>query len=204
MLRVIFYVDGFNFYFGLKSKKWRKYYWLDLVEFSLSFLKQEQELVEVNYFSAVQHDKGKHDRQDLFFSANKLNPKFNLYLGKFLQKNSICKSCNKTIRSFEEKQTDVHIATKMLRDVVLNRCDISVLISADSDLTPPIDAIRELKPDHKIFVYFPPDRFSFDLKNKANNVLHLERFEQRFKKSMLPDSILLANGYVLKAPDKWK
>ena len=30
--RVIVYVDGFNFYYGLKSSaRWKKYYWLDIV-----------------------------------------------------------------------------------------------------------------------------------------------------------------------------
>jgi len=29
MDRVIAYVDGFNLYFGLKSKGWRRYYWLN-------------------------------------------------------------------------------------------------------------------------------------------------------------------------------
>ena len=28
--RVIVYVDGFNFYYGLR-KSWKKYYWLDMV-----------------------------------------------------------------------------------------------------------------------------------------------------------------------------
>ena len=48
--RVIFYVDGFNFYFGLKDKKWKKFYWLDMVKFCSSFVKSHQELIEVNYF----------------------------------------------------------------------------------------------------------------------------------------------------------
>ena len=30
MSRVIVYIDGFNLYFALRSKGWRKYYWLDL------------------------------------------------------------------------------------------------------------------------------------------------------------------------------
>ena len=30
MERVNAYIDGFNLYFGLKSKGWRRYYWLDL------------------------------------------------------------------------------------------------------------------------------------------------------------------------------
>lgn len=35
--KVIVYVDGFNFYYGLKSKKWKPYYWLDFVKFFSSF-----------------------------------------------------------------------------------------------------------------------------------------------------------------------
>ena len=35
--KVIVYVDGFNFYYGLKSKKWKMCYWLDLVSFFNSF-----------------------------------------------------------------------------------------------------------------------------------------------------------------------
>ena len=32
--KVIVYVDGFNFYYGLKySWRWRRYYWLDMVRF---------------------------------------------------------------------------------------------------------------------------------------------------------------------------
>lgn len=91
--RVIFYVDGFNFYFGMKDKKWRKYYWLDMVAFCGQFLRPHQELVEVNYFSARPTHPGKSDRQDLFFSANKLNPKFSLYLGKFMEKKITHREC---------------------------------------------------------------------------------------------------------------
>ncbi len=124
--RVIVYVDGFNFYFGLKAKKWRRYYWLDLVKFFESFLKPHQELVALKYFSAVQKNSGKADRQDLFFQANKLNSKFHLELGKFLQKQFICRNCQDSIIQFEEKETDVRIATHMLSDVVQKKCDISI------------------------------------------------------------------------------
>jgi len=32
--KVIVYVDGFNFYYGLKGDpKWKRYYWLDIVKF---------------------------------------------------------------------------------------------------------------------------------------------------------------------------
>ena len=29
--KVIVYVDGFNFYYGLRKNRWRKYYWIDMV-----------------------------------------------------------------------------------------------------------------------------------------------------------------------------
>lgn len=81
--RVIFYIDGFNFYYGLKTKGWRKYYWLDCVSFFEKFLKPYQELIELNYFSAKPKGSDKSRRQEAFFSSNKVNSKFQLHLGKF-------------------------------------------------------------------------------------------------------------------------
>ena len=45
MKRVTFYVDGFNFYYGLRTakqvdKKWYKGYWIDLVKFFGMFWKK--------------------------------------------------------------------------------------------------------------------------------------------------------------------
>lgn len=202
--RVIVYVDGFNFYFGLKSSKWKKYYWLDLVSFFSNFIKPHQVLVQVNYFSAIPHDKGKADRQDLFFSANKLNPRFKLHLGKFLEKKVTCRACKNSHVSYEEKESDVRIATTMISDIVNDKCDISILVSADSDLIPPIEFIQEYTPTHKIFVYFPPKRFSNDLINKSNGYIKLERHEEKFLKSMLPDEIIHPSSqYRIKRPEKW-
>lgn len=204
MIRVIVYVDGFNFYYGLKSAKWKRYYWLDVVSFFSKFIRQHQQIVQVNYFSAIPHDRGKEDRQDLFFSANKLNPLFKLHLGKFLKKKIVCKNCQNKHISFEEKESDVRLATRMISDVVTDKCDISILVSADSDLIPPIELIRELKPKHKIFVYFPPKRQSFDLGSKADSYVMLERHEQKFIDSLLPGEIVHpASGYLIKKPENW-
>lgn len=202
--RVIFYVDGFNFYFGLKTKKWRKYYWLDMVQFCSKFVRPHQELIEVNYFSAVPTNSGKKDRQGKFFSANKVDSRFNLLLGKFLKKEQTHIECGKKYFTYEEKETDVHIATNMIRDVVLDRCDISILISADSDLIPPIEFIKEYKPNHKVIVYFPPNRYSFDLSKKSNSTIKLDNHEVHFKNSLLPDEVPIPSGYILKRPDHWR
>jgi uncharacterized LabA/DUF88 family protein len=62
-------------------------------------------------------------------------------LGKSLKKETKCKYCNQISHTFEEKETDVRIATQILFDAVNKRCDISVICSADSDLIPPIQKL---------------------------------------------------------------
>lgn len=202
--RVIVYVDGFNFYFGIKSKKWKRFYWLDFVKFFSSFLKPYQELVEVNYFSARPTDHGKHDRQDKLFSANKINHKFNLVLGKYLKKDLRCKFCGKMIHSFEEKETDVRIATRILSDAYKKRSDIVVIVSADSDLIPPIELIKEFNPMLKVYTYFPPGRYSSNLSNLSDNTLKLDGAYNIFNQSQLPEEVTLPSGYKVVRPEKWK
>ncbi|MCY4604394.1 MAG: hypothetical protein OXE49_09200, partial [Gemmatimonadetes bacterium] len=47
--RVIVYVDGFNLYYGLKSKDWQRYYWLDVRRLGENLLLPGQVLVAVRY-----------------------------------------------------------------------------------------------------------------------------------------------------------
>ena len=207
--KVIVYIDGFNFYYGLKNissrdSRWKKFYWLDIVTFFDKMLNDRQELVEVNYFSARPLDSSASKRQDLFFSANKLNPKFRLTLGKYLKKNILCKSCNNIIHSYEEKETDVRIATQIINDVYKNRCDITIIVSADSDIIPAVELIREINPAHKIFVYFPPLRHSVSLSNCCDGIRKLSDYKARFNQSMLPDCVTLLNGTVINRPDNWR
>lgn len=201
--KVIVYVDGFNFFYGLKSKKWKRFYWLDMVKFFSCFIKPYQELVEVNYFSARPSDPGQHDRQDKLFVANSLNPKFHLYLGKYLKKKITCRNCGSVIHSFEEKETDVRIATHIISDVYNKKCDITIIVSADSDLIPPIELIKEIAPFHKIFVYFPPDRHSFNLESLCNSSKNLGGSFVSFNNCLLPDKITLPSGYVIEKPSNW-
>ena len=201
--RVIVYIDGFNFYYGLRSNDWKRYYWLDIVKFAENLLRPHQELIEVCYFSAKSTDNHKSKRQDAFFQVNKSNSKFTLHLGKYLTKNITCRYCHRVNHSFEEKETDVRIATTMLADVYQERCDVTLLISADSDLVPSIERIKEFDYTHKIITYFPPNRHSYNLENWSNGVKKLTN-KQLYEKCLLPESITLPDGFVLKRPEKWK
>ena len=97
MQNIIFYIDGLNLYYGLKDKNWKKYFWLDIVKFCESLLKEKQNLVEVNYFNAIPIERGREERFKLFLSANKINPKFIFHQGYFLDKSFDCRNCNSKI-----------------------------------------------------------------------------------------------------------
>jgi uncharacterized LabA/DUF88 family protein len=201
--RVIVYVDGFNFYYGLKTPSWKRYYWLDIVKLFETFIRPNQELIAVKYFSAHPTDIGKSKRQDAFFQANKENPKFKLILGKYLKKEIECFKCHNIIHTYEEKETDVRIATQIVADAYQKNCDIAIVVSADSDMVPAIELAKEAK--RKIFVYFPPNQYSNNLAIMGDgNPIFMKRYEARFKQSVLPDKVTLSSGFNLSIPEKWK
>lgn len=81
--RVIVYVDGFNLYFGLRDKGWRKYYWLDIAKLARSLLTPNQILVRTNYFtSKITHPAGKRKRQQAFLSALETLPDLDIFFGR--------------------------------------------------------------------------------------------------------------------------
>ena len=176
--RVIVYIDGFNFYFGLKSNaKWKKYYWLDIVKLFEMFMRPNQELVAVKYFSAKPNDIDQSLRQNAFFQANRENPKFKLILGKYLKK---------------------------LADAYQKNCDISIVVSADSDMIPAIELATEAC--QKVFVYFPPYQYSSNLATMGmGKPIHMKQYETRFRQCLLPDVVHLGKAnFDLQIPKKWK
>lgn len=210
--KVVAYFDGFNYYEGLRKKGWRKYYWQDIVKFVELFLRPFQELEEVRYFSAIQKNEEKAKRQDIFFQANKTNPKFSLVLGEFRRRtkwrNVECngRKVGREIKFWEEKKTDVALASYIIRDVILNKCDIIFLFSADSDITPALDVIQEITHSVKtikIIVFFPPGNSAYDLSQRANKVYKLENHEYKFQSSQFPNKVILKDGFVIEKPEKW-
>jgi len=183
--------------------KWKKYYWLDIVKFFESFMMSNQELVAVKYFSARHTNIEKSTRQNAFFQANKENSKFQLILGKYLKKEMTCFKCKNVIRTYEEKESDVRIATQIVADAHKRNCDIAIVVSADSDMITAVELAKEA--NVKVFVYFPPNQFSTNLSIiGSGKPILLKNYESRFRKAILPSAIMLKNGYNLSIPQKWK
>lgn len=214
MKRVTFYVDGFNFYFGLKRTKridsdWKKFYWIDMVRLCESFLGLDQQLERVIYFTASPLSPLKNSRQSAFLNANKLlnGDRFEIVRGKYLEKHIICPYCKGDISRPEEKKTDVNISIRMIEDCVLDATDIIALVSADSDLVPPIELIQRLFPSVGIKVYFPPSNFSNDIMDnlthhRSKPVLMIKN-KRRFSSAIMPDSVS-SDGKTYSIPEKWK
>jgi len=203
--KVIVYVDGFNFYYGLKGDpKWKRYYWLDIVKFFEKFMKPDQELIKVKYFSARPDNQEKNARQYAFFQANMENSRFQLILGKYLKKKITCFNCGNIINTYEEKESDVRIATQIVSDSYEKNCDIAIVVSADSDMIPSVELAKQA--GQKVFIYFPPNHYSSNLAALANgHPIQLSKYESRFRQSLLPDVVhLKEKNFDLSIPEKWK
>ena len=177
---------------------------MDIVKLFEIFIRPNQELVAVKYFSAKPDDIDQSLRQNAFFQANRENPKFKLILGKYLKKSITCFCCGNIIHTHEEKETDVRIATQIVADAYQKNCDIAIVVSADSDMIPAIELATEAK--QKVFVYFPPHQYSSNLATMGmGKALQMKQYESRFKQCVLPDVVHLENAdYDFHIPERWK
>ncbi|AWX44085.1 hypothetical protein HME9304_01085 [Flagellimonas maritima] len=202
-MRTIFYIDGFNFYYGLKNKKridstWAKYYWIDIVKLCEQFLGPDDTLIKVKYFTAPPLSLGKRIRQSALFKANDIinKDKFELIRGKYIMKPMMCNNCKQQFEKPEEKRTDVNISVQLLGDCALNKVDKVVLISADSDLVPPLEFIKENFPAKKIKIYFPPTSYSNDLRDISfrRKIVKLENNRNNFELAIMPTEVVKSDG----------
>jgi uncharacterized LabA/DUF88 family protein len=201
--RLIAYVDGFNLYYGLREKGWRRYYWLNIEQLVRRLLKENQQLVSTKYFTArISGPQAKQRRQTVFLEALCTLSDFEIFYGHYLSGTISCKRCGRTWSDFEEKMTDVNIATEMLSDAFEDKFHTALLISADSDLVPALRALKRLFPKKRVIVFFPPGRFSAQLKNTADQQLSIGR--GTLAKSQFPDRIRKPDGFVLQRPSEWR
>jgi hypothetical protein len=201
--RVIAYIDGFNLYFGLKDKGWKQLYWLDVALLAENLLKPGQRLVAVKYFTArISGPPSKQHRQNMFLEATTELGKCNIYYGQYFHVPRECPKCKCKYQVPEEKMTDVNIAVEMMADAQRDAFDTALLVSADSDLTPPVERIKELHKDKKVVAAFPPKRSSKRLASMVDANFRIGR--GKLSKSLLPESITKNDGVIINRPSRWK
>lgn len=206
MERVAVYIDGLNLYYGLRDRGWRRYYWLDVQRLSESLLRPYQRLQFVRYFTAELLPDGGADarieRHSAYLQALSSLPKVDIQYGFHSAKTTTCPHCGAAIRTYEEKMTDVNIAIALLEDANNNLFDTAILISADSDLTRPIEVVRQKYANKRVIAAFPPKRHSLHLSEVANESFTLGR--KRIAQSQLPDPVAKPDGYPVHKPARWR
>ena len=204
MSRVAVYVDGFNLYFGLRQKGWRKLYWLDLGALGTALLKSGQTLSAVHYFTSRIRSNGSNDadrqRQNTYLEALEARG-VQIQYGHYLEKRKRCHHCGAAWMSYEEKMTDVNIAVQLISDAHADNFDVALVLSGDSDLTTPIRNVRSQYAAKRVIVAFPPARSSFELQKAATAYFTVG--ETNLRQSQLPDEVRRADGFVLKRPTHW-
>lgn len=203
MERVIVYIDGFNLYFGINAKGWRRYLWLDLGALAAHLMKPAQTLTATKYFTAlVRGDSQKVLRQSTFLQALEARGGIEIHYGRYQEKVRQCHQCQSIWSEYEEKMTDVRMACMLVWDAYQDAFDTCLIISADADLQPPIEIIKQDFPRKRVVVAFPPKRDSFHLRKIVDEYFRIGR--GRLSKCQLPRKVRKPDGYVLVRPAEWK
>lgn len=175
--------------------------WLNLMELAKRLLKPHQELKGVKYFtSRVSNSPDKQKRQSTYIDALE-SVGVKIIYGNYQDGTQECKRCGNVWRTAKEKMTDVNIATSMIVDAYKDEYDMAMLISGDSDLTPPIKEVHSLFKDKRVFIAFPPKRHnsSMALVAKGSEIIGRKKLVD----AQFPSEVISKTGYTLKIPKEW-
>lgn len=202
MKKVTFLIDGFNLYHAVKDTRKNQYKWLDLDKLARCFVKRDEEIVDIYYFTALANwNPDKVRKHKIYISAlGAVNVK-TIY-GQFKRRKKVCPICRNRYLTYEEKQTDVNIAICLFKFSIENKFDKAFIISGDSDLIPSIKAVKESFPGKKIGVIVPIGRSAIDLKNNCD--FHMKIKEKHLNSCIFPERIKLEDDSVITCPSTWK
>ena len=201
-MKTCFFVDGFNLYHAINaSESLHKYKWLNLRRLAELFLKSDDTLEKVYYFSALATwDQNKMQRHQTYIEALK-SVGVEVILGEFRRKSVKCQAtCRRFFNTYSEKETDVNIAVKVFQAAVKEEYEKAFIISGDSDLIPAIRGVQEVFPVKEFGVIVPIGRHAELLKEVAN--FHMKLKEKHLEAAQFPNQIM-AGHKILERAASW-
>jgi uncharacterized LabA/DUF88 family protein len=220
-MRTIAYIDGFNLYYRmLRDRPQSK--WLNQRRLIENLLSPAHKIATVNYYiarvSARAHDPHAPARQATYLKALSSVAGLRVHEGTFmttepwmpLASPPQCKpatyvwsqpvpSTVRVIKS-EEKGSDVNLASHLVRDAFLDKFDVAVVLTNDSDLVEPIK-IATLEAGKRVGLLVPVKYPNASLMSVASFYLRIR--PGHLNKSQFPESVSLADGTLVQRPASW-
>jgi uncharacterized LabA/DUF88 family protein len=201
MSRYSFYIDGFNVYYALNSRRYQKYKWLNYRRLAEGIIKHGDSIASIFYFTTfVTWKPDSLSRHKEYIKALR-SEGINVVLGRFMKKKVRCHLCGKQYKTREEKQTDVNIALQIVCDGISDLYDRAVIISGDTNLIPVIVAVHRNASDKEIGVMFPLRRFNNSLEKAADFAITMR--EKVLQRCQFPQEVKVG-GITVKRPESWK
>ena len=212
-MKTFIYIDGFNLYYRLKDTPYK---WLDIQKLSEFYLSLKQhKITKIKYFTAQVkrklNDPSNVTRQNMYLRALHTIPNLETVFGQFKKRQVrgvLCdfedrKRLNKNIvkiQKWEEKKSDVNIATHLVADAYQNKFECAVLLSNDADLTPPLLHIKH-KLKKLVIVISPYEKISTQLKKSSHFYKAIS--SKVLEQCQFPEKMRDVKGEFF-CPPKWK
>ncbi len=169
-IRVVAYIDGFNFYHSVANNLPKKYKWLNYRKLVEKYLCEGEQLEKIFLFTAnpkwdpdriIRHNDFMRIMVSLgivIISGNytATTKKFNA------NKNTVTSPPDAIVSprrfeysTFEEKQTDVNMALAIFEGGIMDMYDKAFIFSGDSDIAPAIHKVRKYRKDKKFTSILP-------------------------------------------------
>jgi len=215
MKSACFLIDGFNLYHSTREAAYRfqaSTKWLDKKGLCESYLANisntigdKVTLKKVYYFSALAEHREAFDpdvtkrHKDLIKCLEDTG--VDVELNRFKPKDITCPNCKKRFKKYEEKETDVSIALKLIEVFINGECDLVVIMSGDTDLSPAIKTAQRLFPSKRALFAFPFRRKNRELLKLAPGSFKING--KQYIKHQFPNPYQLSNGKEIFKPISW-
>lgn len=215
-MRIIAYVDGFSVYYacykGPTKTPHAHLKWLDYrALFEAIF--PDDDVVAVRIYTAIApnppDDQGQAMRHDIYRRALTTRPKVEVHVGRFQKAKHEAVLAHplpgvdsrQTVYIYQEKQSDVSLASHLIVDAVDGLFDRAVLFTNDSDFVTPIRLVKE-RFQREVYVLSPDIVVNKQLKKAATAGWILDR--GLLFKCQLPEVIVDAEGREIRIPERWR
>jgi len=224
--KVVAYIDGFNLYYGVRCfKDEPRLKWCDVKKLMSGFLDRNDTLAAVKFYTARPKPAmnltraGTTEHFTTYTDALKsigvkvIEGKFKdktvaIPIDRILHPDLINKRVTgKRIeyKTYEEKETDVHLGVDLVSDAYQNLYDKALVVSADTDLLPALRCVLNYHSEKHIKVIAPPKQHLKDIKKnlapRYPKQLSIGKIgKARLIIACLPDEIQTADGATIKIP----